>query len=105
MSLSKYSAEVAGQNRLRGERVTESLLDLILVFGDRDFLSAFDLRGRVRLVKQHRLLPLINRNRSRAAAGIGQNHEQRLAAGTSGQRREDRRYQQNPAHDYWPPST
>ena len=74
--------EVAGQDWLRGERVAENLLNLRLVDLHRRGDAAAHLSGRVRMIEQDRLLRRFDRDGARAAVGIGQHHEQRLAAGT-----------------------
>src|SRR5208337_5319392 len=62
--------EVAGQDRLRGERAAENLLHLRLIDLHRRGGASANLSGRVGLVQYNRLLAL-DCDRARAAVGIG----------------------------------
>ena len=71
--------EMRRQNRLRGQRIAENLLDLLRVGGGRGDAAALFLARRVGLVEQHRLLTVADRDRARGAVRIRQNDEKRLA--------------------------
>jgi serine phosphatase RsbU (regulator of sigma subunit) len=74
--------EVAGQHGLRGQRVAEDLLHLSLIDLHRRGDATAHLAGRIRFIQQHRLLAVLDRHRARAPVRIRQHDEQRLAAGT-----------------------